>query len=430
MIRYKLTANNFKVYEVQKFESRPFYLDLYMQGRIKTAEPEQDQLNLGDEYKYTRFILYKRDFTTFDAINRIARGLGVSKKRFKCAGNKDKHAETIQMCSVFGIPPDKLLGLNLKDIKILFAVRSNEGIHMGELLGNKFEIHLNKIFDSTDEGKELMFKAVENFRTILKRGYIPNYFGYQRFGIPRKNTFIIGLKILQGNFESAVEEILTNSDGESNPSIIETRNKLKESKNYAEAYNLFPKYMRIERTILQYLQHNPTDCINALRKIPKTILLMYIHAVQSLIFNIQLYDSILKNGYEKNAHSNLCEYCCGETFGFPDVNKINGETKEDVRKCECKTNEWPVGKLIGYETETIDADEKMLAKLGIVKEHFRIRRLPEISSKGTNRLLFVPVINGDIKEGEDIRITFTLPKGSYATVVLDEIFENKPFLGK
>ena len=149
-------------------------------------------------------------------------------------------------------------------------------------------------------------------------GKFPNYFGEQRFGSTRKNTHRIGERIVKGDFEGAVTEYLTNSDGEKNDSASTARKQLLETEDYAAALKNFPKHLRLERSMLAHLAETPEDYIGALRRLPRNILLMFVHALQSYIFNICISERI-KNG-EISCEEG--EYFCGENeFGFPDINK-------------------------------------------------------------------------------------------------------------
>jgi len=349
-----------------------------------------------EEGDYTHFILQKREWTTEGAIRRMAKYFKTGKKRFNYAGNKDKIAVSTQIASAFGIDKEKLLSLDLKDIKINGAWNAKEKIKLGELIGNRFTIRVN---DYEDGNKvEIIYKELE--------GKFPNYFGEQRFGTTRKNTHKTGEQMLRGRYDKAVMIFLADTEGEINEDAKNARKNLEETKDFTAALKEFPKYLRLERSMLEKLSKNPNDYVGALRALPRGTLLMFIHAFQSYLFNRILSERIS----EENLKPEEGEYFCGENFyGFPDIEK----------KAE---NGWIAGKLIGYETELNEREKNLLEELDIRKNDFKVKGIPELSSKGNYRTLLSPLKDFSFDEGI---FRFSLPAGSYATVALKEFLDVK-----
>jgi tRNA pseudouridine13 synthase len=141
--------------------------------------------------------------------------------------------------------------------------------------------------------------------------------------------------------------------------------------------------------VKDYLQRNKTDSVGALRQIPLKLLKLYIHAYQSYLWN-----------------------------------KIAEQIDDDI--------ELPI---IGFDTETEDGKIKKII-LNAMKEEaitfrdFIIKEIPEISSQGGKRNLYVKPTGFEITEkGEDelnkgkykIKIKFFLPKASYATEAIRQM---------
>ena len=142
----------------------------------------------------------------------------------------------------------------------------------------------------------------------------PNYFGEQRFGSTRKNTHIIGEKILKRQFKEAVLDFLCNSEGEENKEASLARKELADTFDYTQALKNFPHYLRLERTVIAELEKNSNGYINALKQLPRPTLLMFVHAFQSHLFNRMLSHRI-ENGVVKIETE---EYYCKENkYGFP-----------------------------------------------------------------------------------------------------------------
>ena len=383
-------------------------LDKQIERSGETNETEEQKWKEG---KFTHFILQKTNWSTADAIREIARRLHISQTRFNFAGTKDKNAITTQLVSVFGVPPEQVRELGIKDITINGAWPASEKVELGALLGNRFRIKVSGITSKNPEESE---KTVARIYEEVG-GKFPNYFGEQRFGSTRKNTHIVGKFIITGDFEGAVMEYLASSEGEINNEAKAARKELAENKNFRTALTNFPKHLRLERSMLAHLAEEPDDYIGSLRRLPRNILLMFVHAFQSMLFNEMLSERIRESGKE--------------------IEPEEGEHLEDGSV---------IGKLIGYETETNEREEGVLQRYGIRRSNFRIKAISEISSKGSWRPLFAQLKDFEFsKNSKDVAVgrtdfsfnkntetfTFSLPAGSYATMALREFIDAKKDIG-
>ncbi len=133
----------------------------------------------------------KRGLTTFDAIARIARALGLAPRDIGYAGLKDRHALTRQWLSLPGVAAERALEIADADLKVLQAVPHPHKLRLGHLRGNRFEVTLTG--DAT-EGEREAFRA--RFDALAASG-VPNRFGAQRFGAGGDNA-AVGLALLRG----------------------------------------------------------------------------------------------------------------------------------------------------------------------------------------------------------------------------------------
>ena len=363
---------------------------IYELGRPFTRE--------GEPGPYVHFILQKKNWTTASAISEIAKKLGANPRGFNIAGMKDRVSMSTQLCSASGVPKEALLSLSVKDISINGAWGARERVRMGQLLGNRFTILVRDA--ETDS-------ADERVRAISDElgGRFPNYFGEQRFGTSRKNTHLVGRKLLAGELEDAVVMFLCDTSSEKNELVSQARKELEGSRDFKRALSYFPKHLRLERTLIAYLAKNPGSYANALRKLPRNILLLFIHAFQSDLFNRLLSERIREGDIALEEG----EYFCGETLGFPDTDKTEGEG-------------WICGKIIGYGTPLNGREKGLLEEIGVPKDAFRMKSMPEIASKGSYRTLFAPLKDFS-RNGCVFR--FSLPAGSYATVAMKEFMDVK-----
>ena len=135
----------------------------------------------------------KKDLSTWDMINILANYLNCGIKEFGYAGLKDKNAMTIQYISIHKRFEKQILSFDDSNIKILETSYHNNKIKIGHLKGNKFFIRLKKVFPA-DETK--LISVLDN----IKKFGIPNYFGFQRFGIDGDN-YLKGKQILDGTLK-------------------------------------------------------------------------------------------------------------------------------------------------------------------------------------------------------------------------------------
>jgi len=359
----------------------------------------------GEPGRFVHFVLQKRNWSTPSALSEISRRLGVSQSHFNVAGMKDKLAVSTQLASAFGTTSGALLGLEVRDIRVLGAWTAKDRVKIGGLLGNRFTVRVR--WPAGAAALEGAGDAVERVQNVAAElgGTFPNYFGGQRFGSSRKNTHLVGEKMLRGEFGEAVSMFLCGSEGEKNSEAAEARKALEAGGDYSAALRTFPKHLRLERSMVAHLVSRPGDFTGALRRLPRNILLLFIHAFQSHMFNLLLSARIAEGVLELEKG----EYYCGGAFGFPDISKAEAEG-------------WITAKLVGYDTPANEREQALLDSLGISRDAFRMKQMPEIASKGTHRALLAPMKDFNF-QADTFR--FSLPAGSYATVALREFLDGK-----
>ncbi|MBI5223618.1 tRNA pseudouridine(13) synthase TruD [Candidatus Micrarchaeota archaeon] len=351
-----------------------------------------------DAGKFLHFILQKRDWSNSSAISEISDRLHINPRNFNFAGNKDKIAITTGLFSVSGISRERLLSLNIKDLKINGIYSAPDRVSLGDLCGNRFTITIRNPTDSSGSRVNDIYSSLE--------GKFPNYFGEQRFGSSRKNTAQMGLYILKREYSEAVLNFLCNCEGEQNQEATLARKELESSMDFTRALRYFPKHLRLERTLLEALSKNPKDFKSALRILPRNILLLFIHAFQSKIFNDLLSRRLSESFFELEDGEFFCDI---SALGFPDLTVPAAQGLQ-------------VGKIIGYQSILNDRERAYFESLGLSHSDFRMSDFPEISSKGARRLLFAPLLNFSFSENV---FRFTLPSGSYATSALREFMDHK-----
>ncbi len=219
--------------------------DITSKGHILNVDEKYTAEQLEEvedkEGKFSTFILQKRDWETVNALIKISKITGHGKKSIGYAGTKDRQSVSVQLASIYGVPPDRVMGVHLKDITINGAWRSN-GIELGTNTGNSFSVKIKKCKTTA---------PLEDTMAELD-GKAPNYFDKQRFGM-RLNNVAVGMHLLKGAFESAATEFLTNTNLETNDDAIAARKRLKDNHDFKEAMQYFPNYLRNERMIIEHM---------------------------------------------------------------------------------------------------------------------------------------------------------------------------------
>ncbi|MGC8495883.1 MAG: tRNA pseudouridine(13) synthase TruD [Candidatus Micrarchaeia archaeon] len=359
------------------------------------------------EGAFSFFVLQKRNWNTIQALKQVARIFRKGIKSVNFAGTKDRIAVTAQLCSIHGVAPEQLLSLHIKDISINGAWRAASPIKLGDLAGNRFAIKVRDVSAADFENMKASRGELE------VHGVFPNYFGEQRFG-NRGNNIDIGISILKGDFERAAMLFLTDHSNEISIEAVEARERLEREHDFRKALEYFPKYLKYERTVIDYLARFPENYANAMRKLPRSLLLMFVHSVESEIFNMEVEERV-KAGLVAPGEGDIVFDASELFFDQNAAHVYNGKFKS-----------YPVGNLVGYNTTPNQFEKSILEKLGISTEDFKVKGMPELNCKGTTRVLFAPyaafTMNYDEKSST-AEIRFSLPSGSYATVLLRELID-------
>jgi tRNA pseudouridine13 synthase len=343
------------------------------------------------EGEYTHFTLEKRNWDTLRAIKSLARALRVSHKRFGFAGTKDKRAVTRQRVSVWRVGPEELEKVRIRDLSLSDYRKCTERINLGDAGGNRFSITIRDV-EAGDLGERL-----EETRRQLDDKGVPNFFGYQRFGVIRPNTHLVGERILRGDLEGAVMEYIGRPYQDEREDAYNARKLVEDTRDYRQALEVFPRRLNYERSMLDALAKNPNDYAGALRRLPKKLRWMLVHAFQSYIFNRTL-SRMIEEGMEIHGR---------------DIPLVGYETRL----------EGPVGEIVGG----------VLEEMAMKTEDFKTPSMPELASPGGHRPaametnLDYSILEDELHPGkEKCVVVFDLRPGSYATVVLREVMKADP----
>jgi len=341
-----------------------------------------------DAGEFCVFKLTKIDLNTEQAMEILSRKFHIPLTNIKYAGTKDKRAVTTQYISIPNKQGVKGINLNEGNLKLEHVGYSDVPLSLGTLKGNRFIITVRDPTD--DELKSLESKQSKNLAdtgNIHQDTFIiPNYFDDQRFS---KNNLGIGIAILKKEYAKAVELLLSD-----------------------------PYY---DNTLRTRFEAFPNDHIGMLSRVSKKILLMFIHSVQSYIFNEALSRMLIeyaesdakKEGAKISAKISYyaVDYSLGKLIFYANT--------KDYARVDVELFDLP-----GFNSDDVSHHvKKILEELGLSPRDFIVRALPDLSVEGAARECFVAAENlkAEILDGRTI-LEFELSKGSYATMVLKGLF--------
>lgn len=308
--------------------------------------------DVGDRYVY---LMEKRGVDHYSAVRVASRALGA---RVHFLGMKDSNALTYQLVYTFRPGPREWSDgrVSLKFI----------GMASGRLehTGNEFIVTL--------EGDTGGLR--DRASRLAEAGAIPAYFGYQRFGLTRPNSHLVGRAIVSGNLKEAVD-LLLGRPFPSEPERWKEFRRLYDQGDLREALRVAP---RPEAMVLRELMSSG-DPARALRRYPASPS-FFIEAYQSYVFNLCLSRALELNevppAIRVPRRASDAEGVCREVMASEGVTDLSS------------------AKLGAYARDMVRPSMMQVRDLAV----------------------------------EGNRLSFSLARGMYATVVLRELLRQEPLL--
>lgn len=349
----------------------------------------------------------KRGITTLEAISRIAKYLKVSEREIGYAGMKDAVGITLQTISIQWLTPEKALSMELDGVHVVSAQRHSNKLKVGHLKGNRFRVVIRGVSAAAAQ-------LVPAILDILGKRGVPNYFGYQRYGV-QGNSHLIGAAMLKRDWRGCVDRLIGDPDAVRDQEWSAAISAYREGE-VSEALRLFPHHCRSERDVLKRLVARPGEYEKAFSAIHPRLKKLYLSAFQSFLFDRTVARRI--EDVDRLITGDLaCKHVNGACFLVEDAaaEQERGAAFEisasgPMFGCKMKRPEGAVWEL----------EQEILEQGGVDLPAFDMPG--GLRMEGERRPLRVPAGDLSWSTSEDtVTVEFTLPKGSYATSLIREI---------
>ncbi len=355
------------------------------------------------------YTLVKRGWNTTDALREIAKGLRVKTADLSYGGKKDRYGLTRQWITLRG--PKRTF--QAPHFHLEFMGYAAEPMGSAFIAGNQFEIAVRKLTRTEAQA------ALETV-TVIQRHGLPNYFDDQRFGSHDAEQGFWVEKTLKQDFNAALKTYLTGIHPEYS----------KEEKARRRAFGEHWKQWRacralavtpFEKNTFDFLQQKSDGCLSALFTIPKDDCSMAVSAFQSYLWNETVRRTL---AFWKMSAFTVYPGTTGE-YWFP--TGIPTQDREALRHVSVPTAaakmDWQLS-----DAQRIYGD--LLRERGLQPGSFGRFPLRHAFFKSSPRLiwLFPQDLNALMAEDElypgkhKLQLSYTLPRGSYATMVVKRLF--------
>jgi len=352
---------------------------------------ERALASLSGDDGFAVYRLTKSGIDTNHALDRISQKFGA---RLKALGLKDSSAVTEQyVCSMArGRTVPKYSDEKISLEKIGF---SKKPLSAKDMRGNRFRITIT-------EPNSDVSQFAEHDRVL-------NFYGYQRFGSKRPVTHLVGRALLKRQFADAVNLFLSFASEYDSDDNTKLRHMMADPSRYSEALQSIPKQMDLERILMrEMLEHS--DPQKAISKLPLSIRRLLVDAYQSYLFNLALSAS----------------YGYGEELFAPQQGDVCYNKSGTVGKYEMDPDQHLAVPLVGYsyykKTRFDFHISKVLEQEEISPKDFYFKEMQELSTEGGFRTSSLVC---DDYAAKDNVVSFTLQRGSFATILMREIMKTE-----
>lgn len=368
-----------------------------------------------DEVPGGRFRVYlmdKQKLSTFDAVDRIRDRFGLRPGAVSFCGLKDKQGRTEQLIAV----ESKDVDLQDPDLRLKFLGYTDKPLSAANTTSNRFSVTVRALED--EDLARLNLSAAE----VARLGVV-NYFDSQRFGSLKHGQGFIAKDLLRGDFEAALKNHLAK------PSPLDRSDDAKVKAFWREHWGdwnrhvPFPAAHKYDR-ILRSLREKPHDFVRAFLQIDASYRALLIFTYQSYLWNEgvrRLLQLLLPR-----EHLFPLPYQAGTVLFHRDADP---QTLAYLREA---TFPLLAPNSTFKDDKVREAAEWVLAKEKLSLSDLRIAESPKLLFfkheersviAWPHKLVLGRWMPDEVNRGQKkLNVAFTLPPGSYATLVIKRLF--------
>lgn len=363
------------------------------------------------EGEHLFLLVEKKGITTLEALRRLAAHFGVPERDCGYAGLKDSVGVTLQYLSFPRVAKEKGDGLELPALRVLQAEQHRNKLKPGHLQGNRFKVIVRDLLPEAE------VTAQRSIDELCRRG-VPNLFGPQRYGA-QGNSAIIGRCLAQGDFAAAVHALIGEPDLLTDQQWQEAVRAFQRG-DLPKSLELMPRFCRSERSVIERLIRSPANYSGALKTVHPRLLQLYLSAAQSSLFDDVVRERLATGRLDKLLAGDIAvRHDNGACFRVQDP-----EAERERMACLAIS---PSGPMIGRdmllpEGEPLALENRICAGAGISPN--APLSFGKLQMNGERRPLRVPLVGPEVqRQDAGILLSFSLPRGAYATAVLHEVMK-------
>ncbi|MBY0512839.1 MAG: tRNA pseudouridine(13) synthase TruD [Gemmataceae bacterium] len=368
------------------------------------------------EGRFSLYRLEKTGWTTSDAIQAVLRRWQVDRRRVGYGGLKDRHATTTQHLTVFRGPERNLTH---ERVTLTYLGKCDHPFTAADISANRFTVVLRAMTEAE------VTAATAALAEVADTG-VPNYFDDQRFGSVGEAREFVAKEMVFGRFERALWLALAA------PYEFDRADARREKQLLRDGWAKWPELKATlpkghARSLVDYLVTHPTDFKGAVARLRPDLQGLYLSAYQSFLWNRMLARWLTDNLAPEH---------------LADVELKLGRVPVPLRVPDGKRAAWE-GLTLPLPSARLKPDpaaawasivDAVLADEGLTLPELRIKGMQKpFFSKGDRPGCVRPAGLSHAAAADDrnagrrkLTLTFDLPRGSYATMLVKRITEVSP----